>query len=606
MRLHRIEVQNFRNLKNCSVDFLDATFLIGPNNTGKSSLFKALDHLHSSAALTRDDHHKSYDPDTDAYVYESEIEIIAEYRNLPEESENWQGFRGRVLTVENQIPGETNLAIRYKKIWSINKTKPEIYLQEYPRSIAPEYSEAKKVQDLIGNHYDEQFIRDHFGDSNLAKNLTVAAMSQKLQDLPAYWDIDNTGEIKWIQNPGGIPGNVLSKLPQIIVIPAESCITELTSSGGSLHKMLGNLFTHVREKSDNFKQAQGFLNELAKELDPSDQSTDFGQLIESLNSMTHRLFPDSSVHVSASLDQPDKAIKPQFSVEMQSNVKTTVDYQGHGMIRATAFQLLRCIQEFINRNSDAPRATIFCFEEPEIFLHPAAANQMRDAIYELAEPNCQIIATTHSPYMVNLGSDASVSLCKFSLLETGGSSTTTLNLDSAFRTLQDDEKQNLKMLLKVDDYFSRVFFSPKSIFIEGDTEEVLVRESLRRLSVTERAKVVGNIEFIRARGKPVLISIAKYLNALGIEYHILHDHDGSKPGSESVNNAIADAAGEDRRTMVHEQVEDLLGYPPPSYDKPFKAHQFTEENWGDSFDSISENWRLLFLDLCAPHLDSIR
>src|SRR5690606_31163053 len=122
--------------------------------------------------------------------------------------------------------------------------------------------------------------------------------------------------------------------------------------------------------SNNYEQAQHFLNALASELNPSDVKTDFGKLIQELNGMVHNLFPDSSVHVSAALDKPEKTIKPQFSVELESNVKTEVSYQGHGMIRATAFQLLRFVQEFVNKNTDTPRSTIFCFEEPEIYLHP--------------------------------------------------------------------------------------------------------------------------------------------------------------------------------------------------------------------------------------------
>jgi len=237
--------------------------------------------------------------------------------------------------------------------------------------------------------------------------------------------------------------------------------------------LLGDLFEQVRSNSQNYSQAQQFLNNLAAELDPNDDQTDFGRLINELNGMVDNLFPESAVHVNARLDVPEKSIKPQFSVEMESNVKTAVNYQGHGMIRATAFQLLRYVQNFINRNSGSPRATIFCFEEPEIYLHPAAANQMRDSLYDLAGPNCQIIATTHSPYMVNLGSDKSVSLTKFTITETNFSTSNSFNLENAFLTLQDDEKQNLKMLLKVDDYISRMFFTKKSIFVEGDTEEVV-------------------------------------------------------------------------------------------------------------------------------------
>jgi predicted ATP-dependent endonuclease of OLD family len=602
MRLHKVRVKNFRKLKDCEVQFRDATFLIGPNNTGKSSLFEAIRYLHGAKNVTREDYSKKFDEEEGDYVYEHQIEITAEYRDLPDDADQWLGFRGRVHTVDDPFEGETDKAIKYKKTWSLDKSKPQIFLQEHTRSISDEYADCTLVSDLEGDEFGEEFLKDFFGTANYSKALTLAANKSKLLDLPGYWDIDSDSELSWVENPGGIPGNVLSKLPRIVPIPAESCTAELISPNGALMMILSDLFAQVRSNSDNYRQAQEFLNNLAEELDPADGETDFGKLMGELNNMTHQLFPESAVHVSAQLDQPDKNIKPQFTVEMESNVKTAVGYQGHGMIRATVFQLLRCVQDYANSQSDEPRSTIFCFEEPELFLHPSAANQMRDAIYELAGPGCQIIATTHSPYMVNLGSSKIVSLCKFYLRDDDFSDSDSLNLGDAYSNLVDDERQHLKMLLKVDDYISRMFFARKSVFVEGDTEEVVIRETLLRLPKDDRARVIGNMEFLRARGKPVLISISKYLNALGIEYHILHDRDTGTVGAEAVNAAILEAAGETGRTMLEECIEDVLGYDAPSRDKPFAAYRHIQENWGDDFESIPTPWREIFSALCQPYL----
>lgn len=603
MRLHKISVKNFRKLKECSVQFRDATFLIGPNNTGKSSLFRAIDYLHKATNVNKEDYSKSYNEEENNYIYEHEIEVVAEYRNLPAESAGWLGFKGRVIKIGDHLPGETDLSITYKKTWSLDKAKPDIFIQEYERSPSPGYASCTKVSDLVGDDFSEEFLKDFFGVANFDKNLTVAAVKNNLPDLPAYWEIDQESEPKWVQNPGGIPGNVQSKLPRVVLIPAESCSAELTNSGGTLFKLLNELFEKVRADSDNYRQAQVLLNNLASELDPNDQDTDFGRLLTQLNTMTHRLFPESAVHVSASLDQPERSIKPHFNVEMESNVRTSVDYQGHGLIRATAFQLLRYIHEFANNELEIPRSTIFCFEEPEIFLHPSAANQMRDAIYDLAGADCQIIATTHSPYMVNLGSDKDVSLCKFSLGDDGFSSSHSLNLNSAFQALQADERQNLKLLLKVDDYISRMFFAKKSVFVEGDTEEIVLRETIMRLPIEERARVIGNVEFLRARGKPVLISIAKYLNALGLNYHLMHDRDHGTTGAGEVNAAIQAACGEARRTMLEECIEDVLGYTQPSGDKPFKAYKHICDTWGEDFSDLPDQWRAKFIEICSPYLD---
>lgn len=606
MRLHEITIDNFRKLKGCTISFRDSTFLIGANNAGKSSVFSAIQLLHSAKNALREDYSKTYNEEDDLYEYSDEIEIVAKYHNLPDEAKEWVGFKGRIIKVENPLPEETENSIVYKKVWSITLSKPKVYMLEHPKVPKEQFFAATQVSELVGETYTEEFLKEFFGDGNFTKKLTLKIVKEKLEDLTEYWEVQDDQEPQWVENPGGIPGNVLSKLPRIVVVPAESCISELTSSNGALHTLLGDLFEQVRANSDNYEQAQRFLNALASELNPSDTGTDFGKLIQELNGMVHNLFPDSCVHVSAALDKPEKAIKPQFSVELESNVKTEVSYQGHGMIRATAFQLLRFVQEFVNKNAENPRSTIFCFEEPEIYLHPAAANQLRDSLYELAGPSCQIVATTHSPYMVNLGTDKSISLTKFSFSEDGFTGTTSFNLESAFSDLQQDEKQNLKMLLKVDDYISRMFFTNKCIFVEGDTEEVVLRETIKRLASDDKARVIGNCEFLRARGKAVLISIAKYLNALDINYIFMHDRDAGTPRAEAMNTPILTQAGAERRIMIEECIEDLLGYAAPSHEKPYKAYEHILENWGDDFNDLPERWKSIFLVLCSPYLDHLK
>ncbi len=510
-----------------------------------------------------------------------------------------------MITNNNPLPGETRNKIVFRKVWKLESSKPEVYLKEHVKTRSEKYSNAQIPTDLIGDDYTLEFISEHFGDDNLAAPLSNKSNKEKLNELPHVWDVNINSEISWVKNPGGIPGNVLSKLPKVIIIPAESCIAELTSSNGALINLLSELFNDVRKRSVNYAQAQQHLALLALEMNPQDNATDFGRLMEELNSITHTLFPNASIHVSANLDEPEKSIKPTFSVEMESNIKTAVNYQGHGMIRTTAFQLLKFIQDFVNRTTDQPRPTILCFEEPELYLHPAASNQMRDALYELAGNGHQIVATTHSPYMVNLGSEKSLSLTKFSICENEFSSTKSFNLEQAFLDLRADEKQNLKMLLKVDDYISRIFFTNKCIFVEGDTEDVVIRETVRRLSGRDKSIVIGNCELLRARGKAVLISLAKYLNTLGINYIFMHDRDQGTQRAEAMNPLILAQTGEERRIMIHECIEDLLGYGAPSKDKPYQAYKYIEENWHGEFNQLPANWRDVFIRLYSPYLDHL-
>lgn len=605
MRLDKLTIKNFRKLKNCTVNFRDTTFLIGSNNAGKSSVFKALDYLHKNTNVSSEDYAKHYNEERDDFIKANEIEIIGEYHNLPDIAKEWVGFKGRVIKNSAPAEGESDNMIVYRKVWKLDAAKPEVYLKEYTKTRAEKYAHASKPMDLIGEDFDIDRLTEHFGIDNLELLFTHKNNKENFNDLPEVWDVNTDSAVTWVKNPGGIPGNVLSKLPKVIIIPAESCIAELTSQNGALLSLLVDLFSDVRKNSQNYALAQTYLSALAREMNPQDENTQFGQLMDNLNSMSHNIFPNTFIHVSANLDDADKSIKPLFSIEMESNVKTAVNYQGHGMIRTTVFQLLRFIQDFLNRASEYPRRTILCFEEPELFLHPAASNQLRDALYDFSGNNHQIVATTHSPYMINLGSDKKISLTKFSISENGFSATKTFNIEKAFKELQADEKQNLKMLLKIDDYISRLFFTNKCIFVEGDTEEIIVRETIKRLSPKDKAIVIGNCELLRARGKAVLISLAKYLNALDVNYIIMHDRDGGTERAEAMNPLILSVTGAERRIMIEECIEDILGYNAPSSEKPYKAHKHIEDNWSETFEGLPANWQKIFINLHSPHLNHL-
>ncbi|OZT82206.1 hypothetical protein CIK04_28030 [Vibrio sp. 03_296] len=58
VRLHEIKIDNFRKLKGCTIGFRDSNFLIGANNAGKSSVFAAIQLLHSAKNAQREDYRK--------------------------------------------------------------------------------------------------------------------------------------------------------------------------------------------------------------------------------------------------------------------------------------------------------------------------------------------------------------------------------------------------------------------------------------------------------------------------------------------------------------------------------------------------------------------
>ena len=588
MKLNCLHIEGYKRIESATVLFGDATFLIGPNNTGKSTVLSAITHLLSANKRIPEVEYYSVQDETtnERKTVSNKIVLEAEFRNLPLEAKTWRGFKGRIFDYDTKGSEESGLCLTYKKTYELGKDVV-IELKSKTRAMKVQYEDIGTPQDLIDRGIAADLVGELFDD--LDKKLTTTSRA-KLQEINDIWDIGT--EDTWFQNPGGIPGVVLSRLPRYIIIPADTSSNEMCS-GGVLPKTLNELFEDVRASSRNYQEAQRFLNELAKELDPSDASSEFGKMMVELNTIIAGIFPESKIHARADLSDPDKSLKPTFTVELSSNICTPVDHQGAGMIRSAVFGILRFRQKWLSKREDQgiKRSIIIGFEEPEIYLHPSAANQMRDTIYELSAQDSQIVATTHSPYLIDLSRKPKQVLDRFSF---AGESIQIqpFSVTDAFRVLQDEDRNYVKMILKVDDYVARVFFTKRVVVVEGDTEDIVIRESFKRIDKVRRLGILANTEVIKARGKASIIGLSKYLKAMGITPFIIHDRDGGIAAAEKFNAPIEEIVGKENVVKLEECLEDVLGYAPPATEKPFAAYSFAE-GWGDAWSDVPERWKLV-------------
>ncbi|HDE1424331.1 TPA: AAA family ATPase [Klebsiella pneumoniae] len=583
MRLHTLKINGFKRIHNAQVNFGDATFLIGSNNAGKSSVLKAIEWLLSDKKrMATDCYCSEVDMETgENKVSCKEVILEAEFRNIPDEAKGWRGFKGRVFNYDPADSGETGNSIFYRKSYLLGEDVT-IELKSLKRNLKQDFEALKKPSEFINSGIDAKIISELF--PALDKNIS-ANEKAKLELIDEIWDI--TKEEVWDKNPGGIGGVVLSKLPSFLLIPAESGATEIEDKTGVLQKTLNELFKDVRGSSANYRRAQECLNELAKELNPSDESSEFGIMMGELNKVLCGVFPESKIYASADLSNPDTALSPTFSIEMSSNIRTTVSNQGTGMVRAAVFGLLRFRQAWLKKRGEDERSLIIGFEEPEIYLHPSAANQMRDIIYELSGMSSQIIATTHSPYLIDLSRKPRQILNRFHY-ESSHTSINPFSVTEKYKQLSENDKSYVKMVMKLDDHMSRIFFTKKVIIVEGDTEEIIFKEALRRVPISTRNKILTNTELVKARGKAAIIGLIKYLSALEVDFIVIHDRDKGVKGAEVFNPIILEAAGSpDKVIVVEECIEDILGYPVPTSEKPFNAYQQTLK-WGDGFEEIPE------------------
>ncbi len=396
MKLEKIEIKGFRKCNNLDIFLGDASFLIGENNVGKSSILRAVELLLTVNTPKPEDYSKILNAETNCIENVSnEIIITGTFCDVPIDADNWVGFKGRVFT-ENE-----KRKIRYRKTFSTGKPKYEIWEQDKELKTTIFDGVKITIDSIIASGIDEATTKEHFTDIDTSQNLKVTKHKTLLDTFLFAWDFKET--FNWINNPGGIPQNVISKLPKFILIPAEHKANEIDSDKKTaLGEVMSTIFDDVVESSENFEKVKEYFGELEKEIDTENTETTFGQLMVRVNSTIKTIFPDSEIQAKVNLSDPSSFLKPKYDIKLGSNIMTDVSYQGTGMIRSTAFSLLKFREDWKKERDGDLRNLIICFEEPELFLHPNAANQMRNTIYELAGSDNQIICTSHSPFMIDL------------------------------------------------------------------------------------------------------------------------------------------------------------------------------------------------------------
>ncbi len=576
MIISRIQIESFRRIKKADISFEPASFLIGPNNTGKSSVIAAIDALLSleTEKLSQTDIYESDTGDRD------EKTVITGYiTGITPEVAGSRGFKGRV----------TNNEFVYRKTLTTASNKPVLETREYPYSLKAEYKGSKTFADLISKGISEDVLKE-------AYNILDINNEDKLKkdwerSLPEVLDFDTNAEPTWVKNPGGIPQNVLSKLPRLIHVPAITDIKEIES--GEKRYILGEclslLFEDLIQDNPVAKTIQDNLDVLEKQMNPKEEESLIFNLLTEVNKIICDVFPNCGIVINPSLQNLLDVLKPKYEINIFSNIKTGVARQGTGLLRTCVFAMLRHHAHLKLLKELHTRTVVFAFEEPEQYLHPSAANMLRDTIYSLGKSD-QIICSTHSPWMIDLSQDPQ-SLSRLYITDDRSASAFNYSISSVLGSLPVDDIHRVKMLQVFDDELYRVFFADKVVIVEGDSELLSIRGTLKLLPPDIQKYIQSQYQIVKARGKASIISLIKYLKDLKIFPRVMHDGDYGTEGAEKFNKPIADILdNNDHLAVLNKNLEETLGYTLPSYDKPFKAFEYVN-NWNSHTD-VPEQWRV--------------
>lgn len=478
IKIVKIIIKNFRGIGNTplEIDLDDIVVLVGPNNSGKSTVLKAFEIISKGdSELVLEDFHDSLETN------KPEIEVWSKIFNIDK------------VTIAKDKWVSSESIVREKWCWDTpGKSK------------------------RMGFRIDKDGGRWAIPEDDVLAPFSNDGASSHYRPSPTY--------ISAFEQPEKQLDNIKKLIADDIFLDLKNT-KKVTSNYTAIESQLAALYKEIRTESDQKER------DIEKELNSILNSIFKGTKIDiSVPESKPDLLSNYATSKDITININNLPLENQGSgmqktllwsvlkmlAEKEKPAKTTSKSKGKKIEVADTEPITQ------------EKTRILLIDEPEICLHPDSIRKAKEILYQLPTVgNWQIMITTHSPIFIDVSKDNSVLIrvdkndkegCKIYRPESS--------------MLSSDEKEQLKMLNIFDPYFAEFFFSKKIIVVEGDTEYTAFRKIM-----DEDQESYEDVHIIRARGKATIIPIIKILSKWSSNFSVLHDSDTEKLENGNKNPA---------------------------------------------------------------------
>lgn len=283
------------------------------------------------------------------------------------------------------------------------------------------------------------------------------------------------------------------------------------------------------------------------------------------NLILEQIFPNYAMKVIAPESTAPISIDllgDEFGLEMGSvgGESFPLEKQGSGAQRTALWTILKLLADKGIKAKPAGKtaktfhepvgpntAHILLIDEPEVSLHPRAIQAARDVLYSLPDnENWQVMITTHSPSFIDLTKDHTT------IIRAEKDTNNNIGATTLYRPelvqLDEDDKENLKLINLFDSHISEAFFGGKILVVEGDTEYAAFNYVKNR-ELAAGFNRYHDLNIIRARGKVTVASMMKVLNHFKTKYFVLHDTD-----RQTTKSKVKDRSASTNENVVYRTI----------------------------------------------------
>lgn len=547
MKIYKIQVENFRLLKEFSIDIEEElSLVIGKNNTGKTSILSALDKF-----LNRSDNNKFHFDDfnidfkkelseliigdildSNHYIEKGiKLKIFIEYT----ETCNLENLSKVMMDLDpenNQIVLGFEYILPYNNYIDLKSDWENFKIKEEHKHEANNQYKAKGLYDFLADNFSNYF---HFQRKSIEIN------KDKIINENSYIDLDKE----------------LISTKDIINFKYISARRDVANK--DIDKTLSTQTSKIYEKTET-KQRQNEAVEVFKDkLSETDDQLSriyvdlFHDIIAKVGDFGGIKPNESEIEIISNL-QHRELLKGNTTVvyKHDDHNKLPEHYNGLGYMNLIymIFEIEILIQEFKREKERKPADINLLFiEEPEAHTHPQMQYVFIKNIKKLLregikreDGECrklQYIITTHSSHIV---ADSDFDDVKY-LKKNGCNSVDAKNLKDLKKDYDERSKEYHFLTQYLTISRAEIFFAEKVVLIEGDTERILIPTMMKKIDIeeAEKYKHIGekdpylpllsqNISIIEVGAYSHIFD--KFIDFLGIKSLIITDLDAINADGE--------------------------------------------------------------------------
>lgn len=439
--------------------------------------------------------------------------------------------------------GKSNILEASK--WLLNKSslsKESFYNENEPIVVSADIKGITEIllDGLVANHRTsiEPYINEE------------VIRIRRIQNIPS----DKAANIKinvwseeegiWKSNPTGLDNALKSLFPEAIEIGAMENSAEDASKSKStttIGKLIAEVMAPIEENHSTVITEA--LSELKNKFDAD--GTERAEELTEFDTQTSRNLQELFPGISIKLHVPTPEIKEVFksgTLKIYENGEgRDLTSYGHGTQRSVQMALVQHLAEIKKGTQDRVTNTLLLIDEPELYLHPQAVEQVRSALKVLSKNGYQVLFTTHSPQMIPSEDVKNTLLIRKDMTRGTYARTSLLN---AVQEVETEARSQFELLFSLE-YANQILFSEKVLLAEGKTEKRLLPYIFERYC--NKSLGQNKIAFTDLGGSGNVYNARKVLNVMNLPCKSIVDLDYAF--KEAVNNGLIENTNIDFITL---------------------------------------------------------